>query len=67
MRVLVFVTDDGKSREGTGPTLLVADEPSAVLPAHPRSLAWKYFATVDLADSLLAAERSAIEQSLRDG
>jgi hypothetical protein len=67
MQLLVFVTDDGISPEGTGPILVIEEMPSAVLPPHPRSLSWKYFATVGLDDSLVAAERAAIDASVRDG
>lgn len=64
MRVLIFVTDDGRSGEGTGPTLFVTEMPFALLPTHPRALNWKYFATVSLDDALLASQRSAIEAAL---
>lgn len=64
MRVLIFVTDDGTSREGTGPTLFVAELPLTLLPTHPRSLSWKYFATVSLDDALLASQKAAIESAL---
>jgi len=67
MRLLVFVTDDGLSPEGTGPFLVIEERPNATLPTHPRSLSWKYFVTVGLEDSLIANERTAIEASLRNG
>lgn len=60
-RMLVFVTDDGMSPDGTGPILVLEERPEAVLPRHPRSLSWRYFATVGIEDGLLAADRPAIE------
>jgi hypothetical protein len=57
MRILVFVTDDGNSPEGTGPVLYLRDSPEASLPPHPRSLEWRYFATMDSEDELVADRR----------
>lgn len=65
MNVLVFVSDDG-TEAGTGPILFVKDVPHAILPAHPRGMTWRYFATVDATDPLLGDEREAIQQSLSD-
>jgi hypothetical protein len=67
MRVIVFVTDDGRSAEGTGPMLVLRDDPLSALPAHPRSLAWRYYATLSSADQLFSNEREAIERSLGAG
>jgi hypothetical protein len=67
MRMLVFVTDDGISPEGAGPRLVVEQGLDATLPAHPRSLNWKYFATVDLDDTLLAADRRHIGEARQAG
>jgi hypothetical protein len=64
MQLMVFVTDDDVSAEGTGPLLIVEERPNAVLPPHPRSLAWKYFATVALEDTLLEGDRAAIEAAV---
>jgi hypothetical protein len=52
MRLLVFVTDDGKT-DRTGPILFMREVPEAVLPPHPRSLTWRYFATISTGDALL--------------
>ena len=46
VKVLVFVTDDG-TEAGTGPVLFLKDFATSALPAHPRGLVWKYFATVN--------------------
>jgi hypothetical protein len=46
MQLLVFVTDDGHGLT-SGPTLFTLYQPGARLPPHPRSLAWRYFATID--------------------
>jgi hypothetical protein len=67
MQVLVFVSDDGKSAEGTGPTLVLEDVATAVLPPHPRSLAWRYFATMRAEDSLFGSEASRLRDTLRRG
>jgi hypothetical protein len=67
MQVIVFVTDDGKSPDGTGPMLYLRDDPASALPPHPRSLAWKYFATVPLQDQLFELERMRVEAALKDG
>ena len=63
MKVLVFVTDDG-TEAGTGPILFVKDFAASTLPPHPRSLSWKYFATVDETDELLGEDRLAIKTAL---
>jgi hypothetical protein len=67
MQVLVFVTDDGKATEATGPTLVVANAPSAVLPPHPRSLDWRYFATMGSDDRLFGHERKKLMRALKSG
>ena len=56
MQVLVFVTDDGRGCEATGPMLVIEDVPSASLPPNPRSLAWRYFATMRAEDVLFGSE-----------
>ena len=53
MNVMIFVTDDG-GPNGTGPTLYMADTPHAALPPHPRSLSWRYLATVPENDGILS-------------
>jgi len=63
MKVLVFVTDDGTDA-GTGPILFLKDYPAADMPDHPRSLHWRYFATLDENDELLGDDRSAIRRAL---
>jgi len=63
MKVLVFVTDDGTDA-GTGPILFLKDFVSSTLPDHPRSLTWRYFATVDADDALLGEDRKAIRAAL---
>ena len=63
MKVPVFVTDDGTDA-GTGPVLFLKDFASSTLPEHPRSLAWKYFATVDEDDNLVSEDRAAIIAAL---
>lgn len=52
----VFVTQDGDVF-GTGPILFLPTTPDASLPGHPRSLAWRYFATISLEDALLEQDR----------
>lgn len=65
MQVIVFVTDDGKSPEGTAPILYLHDNPASALPPHPRSLAWRYFATVPLEDGLFEVERPDVEAAFK--
>ena len=65
--MLMFVTDDGQSPEGTGPALFVKDDASAALPPHPRGYAWRYFATIGLDDAMVSGERSKIEAALAGG
>jgi hypothetical protein len=67
MSVHVFVTEDGTAN-GTGPLLFLPDRPDAYLPAHPRSLSWRYFATVSSEDNLVAGEgRDAALALSQDG
>jgi hypothetical protein len=54
----VFVTEDG-GPFGTGPILFLPTSPDAALPSHPRSLEWRYFATVGFDDAMLADDREA--------
>ena len=63
MQVLVFVTDD-QSVEGSGPLLVIEDTPTAVLPPNPRSLAWRYFATMAADDALLRPEGALMRRAL---
>jgi hypothetical protein len=65
MNVLVFVTDDG-TEAGTGPVLFLKAFATAAMPTHPRSLEWKYFATVNERDELLGEDRAAIKSALQD-
>ncbi len=65
MKVLVFVTDDG-TEAGTGPVLFLKDFATSAMPAHPRGLVWKYFATVLEDDELLGEDRAAINAALAD-
>lgn len=67
MQILMFVTDDGRSPEGTGPALFVKADPHATLPAHPRGFGWRYFATIGLDDALIAGERPAIAEAIENG
>lgn len=53
MQVRVFVTDDG-SPEGTGPIVFVPVGLNASLPANPRLMPWRYFATIGDRDRLFA-------------
>jgi hypothetical protein len=66
MRLLVFVTDDGVTPDATGPILFVREAPDAILPANPRGLDWRYFATIlpndPIMDDYRAAAEAAIEQ-----
>jgi len=64
MKVLLFITDDGKSVEGTGPALLVRDAADAVLPPHPRGFDWRYFASMDLDDAMLTEQRTRAASAL---
>lgn len=59
MQLLVFVTDDGRPN-GTGPILFLPAAPEAALPPHPRSLTWRYFATVTEDDALLGEDKAAV-------
>lgn len=67
MRILVFVTDDGQSLEGTGPIVYLIDAPAAILPRHPRSMQWRYFATMDSDDVILEEERPQLLAALERG
>lgn len=64
MQVLIFVTDDGRAAEGSGPTLIVEDVPNAVLPPNPRSLQWRYFATMRAEDALFGSESALLREAL---
>jgi hypothetical protein len=64
-RLLIFVTETGPETT-SGPILFVEDRPEAALPANPRGLNWRYFATVGRDDALVAEERAAIEAGLAD-
>lgn len=55
MQLLVFVTDDG-SPEGSGPLLFVESHPLSSLPPNPRSLEWRYFATIGREDVMFMSE-----------
>ena len=65
MQLNVFVTDDG-SENGSGPILFLPIDPRSVLPPHPRSLEWRYFATIEDKDSLLATDREAALSAIED-
>jgi hypothetical protein len=54
MNLMMFVTDDGSS-DGTAPMLFLPRTEDAVLPGHPRSLEWKYVATISEDDNLALA------------
>ncbi len=66
MQLLVFVTDDGNGGT-TGPTLYVAEDKQATLPPNPRSLEWRYFATISDQDELLAHSPGALEVIAQEG
>lgn len=67
MQVLVFVTDNGTA-DGTGPVLFLKDDPLSVLPANPRSLEWRYFATIGAQDQMIAVEgERALNRLNEDG
>jgi hypothetical protein len=67
MQLHIFVTRDGMGA-GTGPLLFISISPQAVLPPHPRALEWRYLATIDHEDTLLAPDRSlALAGIERDG
>ena len=53
MNILVFVTDDG-TEAGSGPVLFLKEFATSSMPANPRGLEWKYFATVNEGDSCWA-------------
>lgn len=57
MQLLVFVSDDGTA-DGTGPLLFLPASPEAALPPNPRSLEWRYFATINEDDNLATSEPS---------
>lgn len=65
MQLLVFVSDDG-SPDGTGPILFIPNHKTSVKPRHPRSLEWRYFATIDERDSLFTMDGEAALQSIPD-
>jgi hypothetical protein len=67
MQVLVFVTDDGRSPEGTGPTLVVESSAATALPPNPRSLEWRYFATMESQDVMFGSEGARMRQNLARG
>ena len=62
MRIRVFVTDD---RTNSSPLLFVPDGPGAYMPPHPRSRAWRYFATVGAGDKLVRAEGNILPEALK--
>lgn len=67
MQLLVFVTDDG-TPEGSGPLLFVENHPFSHLPANPRSLEWRYFATIGKDETMFLSDRAAGLPALaRDG
>lgn len=65
MQLHVFVTDDG-STDGSGPILFLPLHPKAVLPPHPRSFEWRYFATIEDKDNILAIDRDAALSAIED-
>lgn len=65
MQLNVFVSEDG-SPDGTGPILFLPISPQAALPPNPRSLEWRYFATIDDQDGLLAPDREAALSAIAD-
>jgi hypothetical protein len=65
MQLNVFVTDDG-SPEGTGPILFLPISPGAAMPPNPRALEWRYFATIDDEDALLAGDREAALSAIEE-
>jgi hypothetical protein len=65
MQLNVFVSEDG-SEAGTGPILFLPTSPHAALPLNPRSLEWRYFATIEDKDSLLASDREAALAAIED-
>jgi hypothetical protein len=67
MQVLVFVTDDGKAVEGSGPTLIIEDRAQAVLPPNPRALGWRYFATMKAEDAMFGSEAARMRKALKGG
>jgi hypothetical protein len=64
-RLLVFVTETGPEST-SGPVLFVEEKPDAALPANPRGLSWRYFATIGREDAMMAEEREAIELGLAE-
>jgi hypothetical protein len=67
MHVIVFVTDEGNGRAGTAPLLFLRDNPASHLPPHPRSLTWRYFATMPIEDQMFAGERHRVEAAFAAG
>ena len=47
--------------------LYLRDNPESALPPHPRSLTWRYFATMPLRDLMFEAERADVEAALNAG
>ena len=64
MQLNVFVSETDKG-EGTGPIVFVPVDPEAALPANPRALEWRYFATVMDDDQLLALDRELAIESIK--
>jgi hypothetical protein len=64
-RLLIFVTETGPEST-SGPIVFVEDRPDAALPANPRGLGWRYFATVGRDDALVGEERAAIEAGIAE-
>ena len=65
MQLNVFVTGDG-TPDGTGPILFLPISPTAALPPNPRALEWRYFATIEDKDSLLAPDRDQAMSAIGD-
>lgn len=66
MRILVFATDQPGTPEASAPFAIIPEAAAAFLPQHPGALEWRYFATMQLDDQMLAVDREAINAALRD-
>jgi hypothetical protein len=64
---MIFVTEDERG-SSTAPIVYLPERADAALPPHPRSMSWRYFATVMETDVLLGEDRSSVLDSIeQDG
>ena len=64
MNVRVYITDLPLPACEVHPIAITPDVALATLPPHPHRLNWRYFATTDTRDTMLAPHRYAIEDAI---